>query len=207
LEQQGWISGPSTAPFTRTLRGQGRVLGIKFRPGGFRDWSGESVHQLRDQRLPASSVLPALDQTILEVWQQASSVQQCSVSLQSVLADQRPILSPETTEVHQWMDWIQNDLALSRVEELAQRAGLGTRSIQRRLKEWVGVSPKWVLSRVRMLRAVEAIKAREFIDLSELAYTMGYADLAHFSRDFKSSVGVAPSAFLSQRSDSPQTQA
>jgi AraC-like DNA-binding protein len=197
LEQQGWIGGPSTAPFTRTLRGEGEVLGIKFRPGGFRDWSTSSVHLLADRRVLALEAVGALAAPLWGVWQQELPATQRSVQLQALLSEHKPKLSPGTLEIQQWMAWIQ-DPELRRVEHLAKRAGLGLRAIQRRFKEWVGVSPKWVLRRVRMLRAVEAIKAQQFTDLSTLAFELGYADQAHFSRDFRATVGMPPSVFLAQ---------
>jgi AraC-like DNA-binding protein len=199
LEEQGWIGGPQTAPFTRTLKGQGEVLGIKFRPGGFRDWSTESVHRLANRRVVASDAVAARAASVWGVWQKDLSAMERSVQLQALLQDHKPALSPETEALHQWMAWIQEDPDVSRVEHLAERAGLGLRAIQRRFKEWVGVSPKWVLQRVRMLRAVEAIKARQFRDLSELAFELGYADLAHFSRDFRSTLGVPPSTYRLSR--------
>lgn len=196
LEAQGWVTGPSTAPFTRTLSGQGQVVGIKFRPGGFRDWATGSVHLLADRRVVASQAVSALAAPSWQVWKQELPPPELIIQLQALLQDHKPELSPETTQVHQWMSWIQEDPELSRVEHLAERSGLGLRAIQRRFREWVGVSPKWVLRRVRMLRAVEAIKAQRFQDLSELAFTLGYADLAHFSRDFKATLGQPPSAFV-----------
>ncbi len=195
LEQQGWIGGPSTAPFTRTLLGKGEVLGIKFRPGGFRDWSTSSVHLLADRRVLASGVVAALAAPVWALWQQDLPAIERGVQVQSLLSEHLPELSAETQALHQWMAWLQENQDLSRVEQLAERTGLGVRAIQRRFREWVGVSPKWVLRRVRMLRAVEAIKAQKHMDLSGLAFELGYADLAHFSRDFKATVGLAPSAF------------
>ncbi len=197
LETEGWITGPSTAPFTRTLRGQGQVLGIKFRPAGFRDWLGGSVHGLRDRRVVASRVLGALAEAATERCQSAGSPRKRSAQLQDLLLDSRPEHSPQTAQVHRWVAWMQQDPGLLRVEQLSKRAGLGVRGIQRRFKEWAGVSPKWVLRRLRMLSAVEAIKAGP-VDLSTLAQELGYADHAHFSRDFKVTVGTAPSTFGSR---------
>lgn len=198
LEAEGWLTGPSTAPFTRTLQGQGQVLGIKFRPAGFRDWLGGSVHRLRDRRVVASPALGGMADVAWARWQEPGQPRERSVRLQDLLLEQRPVLSPQTVQIHRWVDWMREDRALLRVEQLSKRAELGVRGIQRRFKEWAGVSPKWVLRRLRMLSAVEAIKGGP-VDLSTLAQELGYADHAHFSRDFKATVGTAPSTFGAER--------
>lgn len=194
FEEQAWIGGPRTAPFTRTLQGQGQVLGLKFRPAGFRDWLGASVHVLRDRRVVASEVLPGLAEPAWEAWRSAGTPRERSGALQDWLLDSRPERSPQTDQVQRWVAWMREDPGLVRVGQLSERAGVGVRGIQRRFKEWAGVSPKWVLRRLRMLSAVEAIKAGP-VDLSTLALELGYADHAHFTRDFKTTLGAAPSSF------------
>ncbi|MFN9731594.1 MAG: DUF6597 domain-containing transcriptional factor [Pseudomonadota bacterium] len=53
----GTITGVQTRLWQRDLGPAGEVLGIKFRPAGFRPWFGRSLHGLRDRVLPAVEVL------------------------------------------------------------------------------------------------------------------------------------------------------
>jgi len=53
----GTITGVQTRLWQRDLGPAGDVLGIKFRPAGFRPWFGRSLHGLRDRALPAVEVL------------------------------------------------------------------------------------------------------------------------------------------------------
>jgi AraC-like DNA-binding protein len=74
------------------------------------------------------------------------------------------------------------------------------RGLQRLFADTVGVSPKWVINRHRMLEAVDALNRDEAISLTRLAQELGYFDQAHFSRSFLSVTGHPPSHFRN-RSD------
>src|SRR5690606_19758258 len=64
---------------------------------------------------------------------------------------------------------------------------------QRLFKEYIGVSPKWVIDRYRMIAAVEALNDSADSNLTELAHRLGYFDQAHFSKAFSALTGLSPS--------------
>nr|WP_240189371.1 helix-turn-helix domain-containing protein [Nakamurella flavida] len=66
------------------------------------------------------------------------------------------------------------------------------RHLQRLFAHYVGVTPKWVLSRFRMHDVVSALDAGSTAGLAELAAEFGWYDQAHFTRDFTRLVGVTP---------------
>jgi transcriptional regulator GlxA family with amidase domain len=90
------------------------------------------------------------------------------------------------------------DRALVRVDQVARRAGMSIRTLQRLFASYVGVSPKAVLARYRLQDAAAAIDAGEVVDLADLATSLGWFDQAHFSRDFRAVVGMPPSAYLAR---------
>jgi AraC-like DNA-binding protein len=59
----------------------------------------------------------------------------------------------------------------------------------------VGVHPKWVIQRYRLLEAVAQLGSAEPPKLAALAAALGYADQAHFQREFKVVVGRTPGSF------------
>jgi AraC-like DNA-binding protein len=84
------------------------------------------------------------------------------------------------------------------VDQVADVAGLSVRSLQRLFATYVGVSPKAVLARYRLQDAAAAIDEGAVIDLAGLAASLGWFDQAHFSREFRSVVGMTPSAYLNR---------
>jgi AraC-like DNA-binding protein len=69
------------------------------------------------------------------------------------------------------------------------------RQLQRLFSEYVGVTPKWVIHRYRLLEAAERIATGTVIHWADLAFELGYADQAHFIRDFKRLVGRSPAHY------------
>lgn len=92
------------------------------------------------------------------------------------------------------MQWIRNFLGW-------HQANISTRTLQRLFKRYIGVSPKWVIDRYRMIDAVEALNRGDSPDLADLAYRLGYFDQAHFTRAFSALVGRPPSEAGSTRSN------
>ena len=61
---------------------------------------------------------------------------------------------------------------------------VGARTLQRLFASYVGVSPKWVLSRYRMHDVVTDLDAGYGGSLADLAAKYGWFDQAHFTREF-----------------------
>jgi AraC-like DNA-binding protein len=82
-----------------------------------------------------------------------------------------------------------------RVAELADHCHLSMRQLQRQFDETTGVSPKTLARAIRF----ESIRKRLMFDpnanLTDLAYEFGYADQAHFIKDFKALTGKTPGEF------------
>lgn len=80
-----------------------------------------------------------------------------------------------------------------KVSELAREAGLSTRSLQRRLDD-AGLN---FSSLVRLVRIHEACRLLEESNapLTTIGFCSGFSDSAHFSRDFRASMGLTPSDY------------
>src|SRR5690606_24498432 len=64
--------------------------------------------------------------------------------------------------------------AMTSAKAVADRFGVSTRTLQRLFDDYVGLSPKWVIDRYRMLEAVETLNAGAEAGLTELAHRLGY---------------------------------
>ncbi len=84
---------------------------------------------------------------------------------------------------------------LRRVTALAEAFGVPERRLQRLFAEYVGVSPKWVIRRARLLEAARRADAGDVVDWAALALDLGYADQAHLTRDFTATLGVPPARY------------
>jgi AraC-like DNA-binding protein len=188
------VHGVVTRRFTVDLVGAGRVTAVKFRPGGFAAFTGvlparDGVTRLGGELgVPAERLLAAV--TALEDDEARTAV----------LDDALAPLAPEPLDAYLDLLGIVGRMAedreLVRVDQAAQLAGWSVRSLQRLFATYVGVSPKAVLARYRLQDAAAAIDDGEVEDLAGLAASLGWFDQAHFSREFRSVVGLTPSAYL-----------
>jgi AraC-like DNA-binding protein len=96
---------------------------------------------------------------------------------------------------HGIVERIAADRTINKVEDLAPSTGLGIRALQRLFREYVGISPKWVIRRARLHDAAARLADTGHVNLTRLAHELGYSDQAHFTRDFKAVVGRSPSDY------------
>lgn len=189
------IYGIPERPFVRRLRGTGKVLGVKFRAGGFYPFWQKDVASLTGTTVPAAALFgSAADRwlrRVLDAAEPAGMARQAEAALLSIL----PGLSPRAELADRIVREAMRDRDIVSVEQLAARTGLSVRRLQRLFRKYVGVSPKWVIKRFRLQEAAERIERDEAASLAELAAQLGYFDQAHFIKDFKAVLGVSPTAY------------
>jgi len=202
FESQGArLSGVHRSCWSRALEPQGEVFGIKFLPAGFCAQWPQPMHRLVDQVLDAEAQAPlefakAVRASVFSAALPDAGDARIEAALQVLRDCLLPALAavdPLAAEVNAAVFAAAEDRELLRAERWAARLGLSLRSWQRVLRETVGVSPKWILSRYRLQDALHRLQGGEAEDLAELAADYGYADAAHFSRDYRRMLGLAPS--------------
>lgn len=186
------VVGIPAGRFTARLEGRGRVLGVKFRPGGFRPWIRGPVSELTGRTLPLGEVLDAGAAALEERALACADAAEAFELIQDWLGRRRPPRDERAEWIAAAVERAATDRGITRVEHLAGRLGIGVRALQRLFSEYVGVSPKWVIQRYRLHEAAERIAAGEVRDWADLALDLGYADQAHFIRDFRRWVGRSP---------------
>lgn len=189
------VVGIPSGRFTTRLEGEGRVLGVKFRPGGFRPWIQGPVCELTGRTLPPDEVLgsgaTALEERALAEADPAAAFER----IESWLLRRRPPRDERAEWIAGVVERAATDRGITRVEHLVRGIGIGVRVLQRLFAEYVGVSPKWVIQRYRLHEAAERIAAGEVAGWADLALELGYADQAHFIRDFRRWVGRTPADY------------
>lgn len=102
---------------------------------------------------------------------------------------------PQVLTAQHWLERnYQEDIS---VEALAADRGMSPRNFSRRFKQATGDSPSHYLQRVRLEMAKELLKTTD-LQISSVAYDVGYNDGNYFSRVFKSHEGCLPHQFRLQ---------
>lgn len=77
--------------------------------------------------------------------------------------------------------------------QLCQKIRMSRSQLYRKLKALVGISPSDFIRVFRLNKAKTLLESAEF-NVSEVAWKVGYKDLAHFSKSYQDAFGVPPSA-------------
>jgi AraC-like DNA-binding protein len=189
------VVGVTTGRFSRVLEGKGRAFGIKFRPAGFHPFLGSSVSALTDCMVPIAEVFGAGGEALAERVRGLRDPADLLQAAEAFVRARGAPPDPRVPRVNQVVADIMEDRAITRVDQVVERTGIGTRRLQRLFADYVGVSPKWVVQRYRLHEAAERLAADEELDLATLAVELGYFDQAHFARDFKAIVGSPPNRY------------
>jgi DNA-binding response OmpR family regulator/anti-sigma regulatory factor (Ser/Thr protein kinase) len=81
------------------------------------------------------------------------------------------------------------------IEEIANAMYVSQSTLSRRTKSLLGKSPVELVGEFRLNKAMQVFKNQEEeLNVSEVAYSVGFSDPAYFSRKFKEFFGVLPSA-------------
>jgi len=189
------IQGVVTGLFTTLLSGRGRVFGVKFRPAGFHPFLGSPVAGLANRTLPVRTVFGHDGDDYVRRVLALEDDLSMATAADAFIEERMPPVDPVVPEVNRIVALIVAERAITRVDHVVDRAGVGKRTLQRLFHEYVGVSPKWVIQRYRLHEAAQRLAEDPDTGLADLALDLGYSDQAHFVRDFKSVVGRPPAAY------------
>ncbi len=190
-----WLTGPQRRAATRVLSCRGEVVGARLRPARLRALLGAPAATVTDRRVPAD-VVPGLDPAALAASAAAAADLDGAVgALDDALAALVPPADPAGDLAEHALALAEEDPALTRVSDLAERLGCSVRSLQRLFAEHVGLGPAWVVRRLRLQDAAGRAALGHDVDWGRLAVDLGYADPAHLERDFAEVVGVSPDRY------------
>lgn len=192
------IFGAATGVFETTLSGSGRVFATKFWPGAFRPLFGRAVSVLADTSVPIETVFSRTSAELEAEFSGLNDPVGMAERMEAMFRAQLPEPDEKAGLARRIVRFAEANLELVSAGELAKAFGLGLRALQRLFDEYVGVSPKWVIDRYRMLEAVETLNAGAPDSLTELAHRLGYFDQAAFNHAFEKLTGKAPGAFLAK---------
>lgn len=199
------LVGPTTGLATRDLAGSGWALGAMLQPAaGARVLEG-SVEALTDGVVDLADV-PGLDGAALtgairsavaespdDPALRAAAVEVLEATLRGLLR-----VDDEGLLVNAVVEHVENDSTVHRVSQVCEKFAISERGLQRLTAHRIGLSPKWLVQRRRLHEAAERLAEPDRPELARLAADLGYADQAHFSRDFRTVTGLTPGEYAAE---------
>lgn len=118
-----------------------------------------------------------------------------TANARSSVASSKATNEQVTTAIEYMRMNMEHDISL---KELAVVANISLSQLVRLFKQHTGVTPHQYLIRLRMERAKQLIRCGH-MSLKEVAAQSGFADQAHFTRQFKKVTGLTPLKYASSR--------
>jgi len=191
-----WVYGVPRAIDSRVLEGTGFAVGARFRPGAFGALVDRPVRELTGRKVGAAAVFGEAGAGLERAASKAATTGERVAAVEAFLLARLPKPTAEAELVRALVDDIAAAPPGTAVADVAARHGVSTRTLQRLFARHVGVGPKWVLRRLRMHDALEALGGgRGDTDWTRFALELGYFDHAHFIRDFRAVVGCSPAQY------------
>ena len=192
------IIGVMEGKYARQLKGSDKVLGIKFKPGAFYPFINGNVSELTYKFIELNNYfdinVDKLEASILH----SESEEGMSNVAEKFLMKFIPEKDENVILINKIIDLTNKDRNIIKVDDIVKRMRINKRTLQRLFSQYVGVSPKWVIKRFRLLEAVGELSKNKKADWTKLALELGYFDHAHFIKDFKSIIGKTPYEYEKQ---------
>ncbi|MFG1941575.1 helix-turn-helix domain-containing protein [Nonomuraea sp. NPDC048826] len=199
----GWLMGVWTRRFLIEYPAAVRVVGVHFKPWGLSPFVDVPATALRNRWVPVDAVDAVWQLSLDRMRDRAGALASPAETLRIVEEELRSRLAEAPSRGLDLVRHVGGQLAAAwgalPVGALADAAGVSGNHLATLFKSHVGVTPKRVARIYRFARLILSVDAPRPVDWPALAQAVGFADQAHFSREFKEFTGHTPTEYLALR--------
>jgi len=87
------------------------------------------------------------------------------------------------------------------IEGFAQKVGVSRMQLYRKLHALTDMTVKEFIRHIRLKRATQLL-VQQKLNISEIAYEVGFKDLSHFRKCFKREYGVSAKEYIAKNAES-----
>ncbi|HLZ89711.1 MAG TPA: helix-turn-helix domain-containing protein, partial [Puia sp.] len=192
---ENFVIGPLTKELHLYSDGITGFIAVRFHPWGFSAFSAQPATALVDAILPAARALYAdirpLEQQLLNNPSREKKLQ----VLTAWFTNTPPRQSPDLPAIEAIATALRTQHGTQKITDLARQFNINPRKLERHFLQHIGLPAKRFARILRFNHAKNLIQKNPDIPLAELAYETGYADQAHFSKNFRQLFDCSPAQF------------
>ncbi|ERJ58728.1 AraC family transcriptional regulator [Sphingobacterium paucimobilis] len=185
-----YIYGQSSRHIENSIGGSFRIIGAYLQPTALKTIFNMDAFEFNNQNIPLADIV---SDNILERLMNASAIAEKI----GVISDffQKRIQSGKINhkKANYACDLFQKGISL---KDTQTEMGLSERSLERLIKQYVGMSPKMFSRIIRFQSGLNILRKSDLHNLTTLAYEKNYFDQSHYIREFKEFTGTTPKNFL-----------
>ncbi|MFK7740756.1 MAG: helix-turn-helix domain-containing protein [Planctomycetota bacterium] len=194
--QCAWLSGVHTNYFTiGDTRAGSRLMAVQFAFAGSMAITHRAASDFVDQVVPAADVFGNDIVELRDALAKTADPHGCLDTLESWLTQRFDASLAPPAYVREAAATIQRDAAEIALTSLSEAAGVSHRHFLEHFRRHVGITPKALHRILRFYAVFERIQQQEKVPWAALAAELGFADQAHFIREFRAFSGYRPSSF------------
>lgn len=195
-EYQAFVSGAMTTAQVRELTTDSELIGVRFKTEKFSPLSKIPLLESKNLRIELSQVVTGFDSKILDHLHASSTTKEKMNILETCIRSSIHSLNKaEDKLVVSIAGHIRRSKGRVNIRELAKFHYISLRQLERRFKNYVGLTAKEFSSIIRFDNTKKAIKSLPEKSLLEIACIMGFVDHSHMSHEFRRISGKNPSYF------------
>lgn len=173
-----------------SIRGKFRTIGAYLHPTALKTIFNIDAFELSNQNIPLEDVVP---ENILEQLINTNSLNRKIEIISTFFLHQIQKVKNNRSNALFASELIQNGKTL---KEVQFEMKLSERSLERLIKQYVGLSPKMFSRIMRFQSGLNNLRKEDFESLTKLAYENEYFDQSHYVREFKEFTGTSPKSYL-----------
>jgi len=171
------------------------IFGIRFFPGGARDFFPTGIHALSDRATPLDELWGSKGMELANEAAGAVGINELAGIAERFLLEQRRESGGNLDIVRRSVQALERSHGDLSLDELQNVSGVTERQLERLFKEYVGTSPKRLARTLRLNYLIKAVRNLDAVDWHELIVILNYCDQPHLIREFREFVGMTPTAF------------
>ena len=193
VECGSFTGGLSRSGAVTESSGAARCVQVNLTPLGARRFLGVPMHELGDRVVPRADVLGRAVDRLEERLAEAPDAGARLALVESFLCARLADAAPARPDIAYAWGRLAETAGRLRIGMLAAELGCSRKHLAEQFRDQLGLSPKAV---ARLLRFNRALRLTERgLGGAEVAFRCGYADQAHFVKEFRRFSGSTPGAF------------
>lgn len=193
-QNKALVCGHMTKFQDLTLAKNTSLMGVRFRVESFAELSTIPLSEFKNRRVDFSDL--NLNSSFIELLNETKNVKQRLALVNKYICDQ--LTKNESKKDDLIASVVQSIRRLSGkivIKEMAREYLISPRQLERRFKNYMGLTIKEFANIIRFMHASKAISKFQAKSLSEIAFDSGYYDHAHMSNNFIQIAGANPGTF------------